>query len=136
MNVGIDVSPLVQTGAGTARHVRGLIDALEGRQGLELRRLAFGGSGRAATVARDAGWYTVGIARAARGLDVLHCTTMRAPLRARPPVVATVHDVAVLRYPNAFPAWHRYSGRLALRQAVRTADAVVAVSTFTRDELT
>jgi len=136
MNVGIDVSPLVQTGAGTARHVRGLIDALEGRQGLELRRLAFGGSGRAATVARDAAWYTVGIARAARGLDVLHCTTMRAPLRARPPVVATVHDVAVLRYPNAFPAWHRYSGRLALRQAVRTADAVVAVSTFTRDELT
>jgi len=58
------------------------------------------------------------------------------PLRARPAVVATVHDAAVLRYPTAFPAWHRHTGRLALRQAVRSADAIVAVSAFTRDELT
>jgi len=136
MRVGIDVAPLVQTGAGTARHVRGLLAALEGRNGLELRRLTFGASGRVATIARDAVWYPAGIARAARDLDVLHCTTMRAPLRARPPVVATVHDVAVLRYPKAFPAWHRHTGRLALRQAVRSADAIVAVSAFTRDELT
>lgn len=135
MNVGIDVSPLAQTGAGTARHVRGLLGALEGRPGLALERLAFRGSGRAATVARDAAWYPVGIARAARGLDVLHCTTMRAPLRTRLPVVATVHDAAVLRYPQAFPAWHRHTGRLALRAAARSADAIVAVSAFTRDEL-
>ena len=60
---------------------------------------------------------------------------MRVPVRARPPVVATVHDVAVLRSPGAFPRWHRHTGRLALRQAVRTADAIVAVSAFTRDEL-
>ena len=79
MRVGIDVTPLVQTGAGTARHVRGLLGALEGRPGLELRRLSFGGRGRVATVARDAAWYPFGIARAARALDVLHCTTMRAP---------------------------------------------------------
>jgi glycosyltransferase involved in cell wall biosynthesis len=135
MNVGIDISPLVQTGAGTARHVRGLLTALEGRQGLELHRLTFGGSGKAATVVRDAAWYPVGIARAAQVLDVLHCTTMRVPLRARPPVVATVHDVAVIRYPKAFPAWHRHTGRLALRQAVRSADVIVAVSAFTRGEL-
>jgi glycosyltransferase involved in cell wall biosynthesis len=57
------------------------------------------------------------------------------PIRARPPVVATVHDVALLRYPEAFPAWHRHSGRIALRRAVRSADAIVAVSAFTRDEL-
>ena len=56
MNVGVDVSPLAQTGAGTARHVRGLLDALEGRQGLELHRLAFGGSGKATTIVRDAAW--------------------------------------------------------------------------------
>lgn len=135
MRVGIDVSPLEQTGAGTARHVRGLVAELEGRPGLELSRLTFGASGRAATIARDAAWYPVGIARAARNLDVLHCTTMRVPLRARPAIVATVHDVAVLRYPEAFPVWHRHTGRLALRQAVRSADAIVAVSAFTRDEL-
>lgn len=135
MNVGIDVSPLVQTNAGTARHVRGLLGALEGRPGLELHQLTFGGAGRAGTVARDAAWYPVGIARAARNLDVLHCPTMRVPVRARPAVVATIHDVAILRHPSAFPRWHRHSGQLALRQAVRTADAIVAVSAFTRSEL-
>ncbi len=135
MRVGIDVSPLIQTSAGTARHLRGLLGALEGRPGLELTELTFGGSGRAGTVARDAGWYPVGIALAARNLDVLHCPTMRVPVQARPPVVATVHDIAVLRYPDAFPRWHRHTGRLALRQAVRTADAVVAVSAFTQTEL-
>lgn len=136
MRVGFDVSSLVQTGAGTARHVRGLVAALGGRPGLELHPLTFGGPGRAATIVRDAAWYPVGIARAARELDVLHCPTMRVPVRARPAVVATVHDVAVIRYPESFPRWHRYTGRLALRQGVRTAEAIVAVSEFTRDELT
>ncbi len=135
MNVGIDVSPLVQTGAGTARHLLGLLAALEDRPELDVSRLTFGGPGRAATVARDAAWYPFGISRAARGLDVLHCPTMRVPLKARLPVVATVHDVAVLRSPEAFPRWHRHTGRLALRQAVRTADAIVAVSAFTKAEL-
>ena len=54
---------------------------------------------------------------------------------ARPPVVATVHDAALIRHPESFPAWHRHTGRLALRQSVRSADAIVAVSAFTRDEL-
>ena len=135
MNVGFDVSPLVQTGAGTARHVRGLLAALEGSNDLTLRQLTFGGPGRAATVARDGAWYPFGIAHAARDLDVLHCSTMRVPVRARPAVVATVHDVALFRYPETFPLWHRTTGRLALRQAVRTADAIVALSAFTRDEL-
>jgi glycosyltransferase involved in cell wall biosynthesis len=135
VRVGIDVSPLVQTGAGTARHVRGLLAGLEGRPGLELRRLTFGASGRAATIARDVAWYPVGIARAARPVDVLHCTTMRGPVRARPPVVVTVHDLALLRHPEAFPAWHRHTGRQVLRHGVPRADAVVAVSEFTRSEL-
>ena len=135
MRVGFDVSPLVQTGAGTARHVCGLLTALEQKPELEVIPLTFGGAGRASTLARDAAWYPAGIARAASHLDVLHCTTMRGPLRARPPVVVTVHDLALLRHPEAFPPWHRYTGRLVLRHGVRRADAVVAVSEFTRAEL-
>jgi glycosyltransferase involved in cell wall biosynthesis len=135
VRVGIDVTPLAQTRAGTARHVRGLLGALAGRPGLELQQLSFGGPGRAATLARDAVWYPLGIGRAARDLDILHCTTMRGPLRAPTPVVVTVHDLAVFRYPGAFPLWHRRTGRLALRASVRAADAVVAVSAFTRNEL-
>ena len=135
MRVGLDIAPLVQTGAGTARVVRGLQRALEGRPRLEIVPLSFGSLGRAATVARDVAWYPGGIAWQARDLDVLHCTTMRGPLHARPPVVVTVHDVALLRVPEAFPVWHRHTGRLALRLAVRSADAIVAVSAFTRDAL-
>ena len=76
-----------------------------------------------------------GSAAPARDLDILHCTTLRGPLRARAPVVVTVHDLAVLRHPEAFPLWHRRTARAALRTSVRAADAVVAVSEFTRSEL-
>ena len=135
MRVGLDVSPLEQTGAGTARVVRGLQRELAGREGIELAALSFGGAGRASTVLRDLAWYPGGIGWEARHLDVLHCTTMRGPVRARPPVVVTIHDLALLRLPDAFPAWHRHTGRLSLRLTARSADAVVAVSAFTRDEI-
>ena len=135
MKVAFDVSPLAQTGAGTARVVRGISRALEGRPELELLPVGYDGHRRAATVVRDLAWYPFGIAHEARSADVLHCTTMRGPLRTRLPVVVTVHDCALLRHPDAFPPWHRHTGRVALRHGVRSADAVVAVSAFTRDEL-
>ena len=51
MRVAMDVSPLAQTRAGTARYVRGLLAHLD------VERVAFGGTSRAATLARDALWY-------------------------------------------------------------------------------
>ena len=135
MRVGIDTSPLVQTRAGTARHVRGLLAELAGRPGLELVGLEVGGEGRLASVRRDALWYPFRLGHASAKLDVLHCTTFRAPVSPRAPLVVTVHDLGVLRHPQAFPRWHRMTGALALRGGVRAADAVVAVSAFTRDEL-
>ena len=135
MRVGVDVSPLVQTRAGTARHVRGLVGALRGRAGLDLELLRFGGTGRGSSVARDALWYPVGLARRARGLDLLHCTTFRGPARAELPVVVTVHDLAILRFPEAFPRWHRQYGRAGLRKVLRAASAVVTVSEFTKREV-
>lgn len=135
MRVGVDTSPLVQTRAGTARHVRGLLGALRDRPGLALELLSFGGPGRASSVLRDALWYPVRLPRRARGLDVLHCTTFRGPLRARVPTVLTVHDLAILRYPDVLPRWHRLYGTAGLRRVLRAADAVVAVSEFTRREV-
>jgi alpha-1,3-rhamnosyl/mannosyltransferase len=49
--------------------------------------------------------------------------------------VFTVHDLAILRHPEAFPRWHRLYGKLGLRQALRAAHAVVAVSEFTKREV-
>jgi glycosyltransferase involved in cell wall biosynthesis len=130
----VDTTPLAQTRAGTARHVRGLLGALGGRESLELRELSFGGEGRAATVARDTWWYLAGLPRRARGADVLHCPTFRGPLRSRVPVVVTIHDLAFLRHPEAFPAWHRLSGRSLAGPVARAAAAVVAVSEFAKRE--
>jgi glycosyltransferase involved in cell wall biosynthesis len=134
MKVGVDVSPLVQTRAGTARHVNGLLGALAGRDGIDVAPLSFGGTGRAATVARDTWWYYAGLPHSARGLDVLHCTTFRGPLRAPVPFTVTLHDLALLRYPQHFPRWHRLSGRAGLARVARAADRVLAVSAFTKRE--
>ena len=132
MRVGVDTSPLVQTRAGTARHVRGLLSALRDRPDLELELLSFGGPGKASSVTRDALWYPIGLGRSARSLDVLHCTTFRGPVGARVPTVVTVHDLAILRAPEVFPRWHRLYGRVGLVRVLRAADAIVAVSEFSR----
>ena len=134
IRAGVDVSPLAQTRAGTARHVNGLLGALAGREGIEVTPLAFGGVGRAASVARDTWWYYAGLPRAARRLDVLHCTTFRGPLRAPVPFTVTLHDLALVRHPELFPRWHRLSGRAGLGRVARAAARVLAVSEFTKRE--
>jgi glycosyltransferase involved in cell wall biosynthesis len=84
-------------------------------------------------VLRDAVWYPLALSRGSQRFDVLHCTTFRGPYRAQAPVVLTVHDLAVLRHPDAFPRWHRMTARAAL-EGVRSAAAVVALSEFTKRE--
>ena len=137
LRVGIDVSPLAQTRAGTARYINELTSALEGEIGVDLRRYGFGGPGRAAAALRDAVWYPVLLpARAQRdGAAVLHCPTFRAPLRSTAPLVVTFHDLAVLRYPEAFNRWTRQYSAVTLPRIARTAAAIVAVSGFTKSEV-
>jgi len=132
--VGVDISPLRQTAAGTARHVKGLLGALEGRDEIDVKPLAFGGPGRLASVLRDTAWYFGGLPLASRGLDVLHCTTFRGPLRSPAPFTVTIHDLALVRHPELFPRWHRTSGRLAIAPVARAASLVLAVSEFTKRE--
>ena len=131
MRVGIDVSPLVQTRAGTARYIRALLDRNE------YERLAWGGPGRLATVARDVWWYPLALPREARKrrLDVLHCPTFRAPLSPSVPLVVTVLDLAVLRHPGMFNQWSRRYSRLAVPRVVQAASAVITISEFTKSEV-
>jgi glycosyltransferase involved in cell wall biosynthesis len=51
------------------------------------------------------------------------------------PTIVTVHDLAVLRQPEVFPAWTRLYGRTALRPTLRAADRVFAVSEFSKREV-
>jgi glycosyltransferase involved in cell wall biosynthesis len=137
LRVGIDVSPLAQTRAGTARYVNELTAALESRANVELRRYGFGGATRSVAAVRDVVWYPAVLpARARRdGVEVLHCPTFRAPLRSSVPLVVTFHDLAVLRHPEAFNVWTRRYSALMLARVARAATAIVAVSKFTKREL-
>ena len=136
MKVGLDVAPLLQTRAGTARWLNGLKGELERRQDVTVLPLSWGGRGRLTAVARDVVWYPALVAHAAsrRQVDVLHCTIFRAPPRARVPTILTVHDLAVLRHPDVFPLWTRLYGRVALRRTVRAVDRVIVVSDFSKRE--
>lgn len=137
MRVGVDVAPLVQDAAGTARWIRGLLGELERRQDITVTRLGWGGPGRWTAVARDVLWYPFLLPRQARNaqVDVLHCTIYRAPRRSRIPVVVTVHDLAVLRHPGVMTSWTRLYGRTGLRRTIRAATRVIAVSEFSRREV-
>lgn len=137
MRVGLDTAPLLQTQAGTARWVSGLQRGLEARDDVDVVPLSWGGYGRLIAVARDVIWYPALLPRAAARahVDVLHCTIFRAPSRARVPTILTVHDLAVLRHPEVFPAWTRLYGATALRPTIRAADRVFAVSEFSKREV-
>jgi glycosyltransferase involved in cell wall biosynthesis len=134
MRVAIDVSPLVQTRAGTARYLNGLLRELRRRDDVAISALSFGRRDRLSTLARDGIWYPFLLGRRLDA-DVLHCPTYRGPLRPRRPLVVTVHDVAVLRHPETFNRWTRiYSPRVVPR-VLRAARRIIAVSEFTRREL-
>jgi len=135
VRAGIDVAPLVLDNAGTARYVRGVVGALRRRSDVDLHELAWGGPGRATALARDVAWYPALLPLRARDLDVLHCTTFRAPLRAPVPVVVTVHDLAAIRFPDLFTAWTRVYARTLLRIVLRSATRVLAVSEFTKHDV-
>ena len=125
MKVALDVSPLRLTRAGSARYVEGLRRELP--KHVELREQAWGGSGRATAALRDAVWYPLGLRRAARNADVLHCPTFRAPLRSNVPLVVTVLDLAVLRHPELFNRWNRTYSRLTVPRVVSAARRLIGV---------
>lgn len=133
MRVGLDVSALHLTRAGTARHILGLLPRLETMPDLDLRRLSLSLPGAALDVA----WYPLALPLAARRerVQVLHCPSFRAPLRAPMPVVVTVHDLAVLRDPGVFPRWSRTYSRATLKPILRNAARVIAVSEFTKRDV-
>jgi glycosyltransferase involved in cell wall biosynthesis len=134
MRVAIDVSPLAQTRAGTARYLKGLMRELERRDDVAVSARSFGGKSRLSTLVRDGVWYPFLIGRE-RAADVLHCPTYRGPLRSSVPLVVTVHDLAVLRHPEAFNRWTRAYSPRVVPGVLRAAQRVIAVSQFTRREL-
>ena len=134
IRAAIDVSPLVQTRAGTARYLKALLRELRRREDVDVSTRSFGRSDRLSTLARDAAWYPFVLGRE-QDADLVHCPTYRGPVRSARPLVVTVHDLAVFRHPDAFNRWTRtYSPRVVPR-VLAAAQRIVAVSEFTRREL-
>jgi alpha-1,3-rhamnosyl/mannosyltransferase len=133
VKVALDVSPLRLTRAGSARYVEGLRRHLPAR--VQLGEVAWGGGGRATAALRDAVWYPLGLPRAAREADVLHCPTFRGPLVSSVPLVVTVLDLAALRHPALFNRWNATYSRLTVPRVVRAARRLIAISEFTKREL-
>jgi glycosyltransferase involved in cell wall biosynthesis len=131
----MDVTPLAQTRAGTARYIKGLTAELAHRDDVTVHPVSFGGSARAWNLPRDALWYPLVLGARAREDDVLHCPTYRGPVRSSVPLVVTVHDLAVFRHPHAFNRWSRAYGPLVIPRVLRAARRVIAVSEFTKSEL-
>jgi glycosyltransferase involved in cell wall biosynthesis len=133
LKVAVDVTPLALTRAGTARYLRALLPRLE--PDVNVERLHGFADGKVGTLWLDLAWYPRVLPRRARGADVLHCPTYRGPTRSRVPLVVTVHDLAVFRRPEAFPAWTRTYSRTVVPRVVAAARLVAAVSEFTAGEL-
>ena len=134
IRVALDVSPLVQTRAGTARYLKALLRELQRRDDVDVTTLSFGRDTRLSTLARDAVWYPFALGRR-RNADLLHCPTYRGPVRSALPLVVTVHDLAVLRHPRAFNRWSRLYGPRVVPRVLAGARRVIAVSEFTKREL-
>ena len=69
----MDVTPLVQTRAGTARYLESLLPLVE--RDVTVERLRGYARGRAGTLWLDLAWYPHVLPHRARGADVLHCPT-------------------------------------------------------------
>ncbi len=68
-------------------------------------------------------------------LDLFHGTVNSLPGGLRCPAVVTIHDLALLRWPEQVPIRrYRYLSK-AIKDAVQAADRVLAVSAATRDDI-
>ncbi|HXF96316.1 MAG TPA: glycosyltransferase family 1 protein [Gemmatimonadales bacterium] len=98
-----------------------------------LARLPTGGrraGDRLRTLGRDLWWHQIGVTRAARraGASLLHLPAGVGPIQPRMSTVVTIHDLAVLAFPEFFPRWFRHYARVVLPRLARAADAILTGS--------
>ena len=82
-------------------------------------------------------WHTLGRPRLERylgKLDLVHAPSLVYP-PSRAPLLATVHDLCILKYPGAFPGRWRVFHSRGLRLIMRKARVIMADSRSTFDDL-
>jgi glycosyltransferase involved in cell wall biosynthesis len=82
-------------------------------------------------------WHTLGLPPLERylgHLDLVHAPSLVYP-PSRAPLVATVHDLTVLKYPGAFPRKWRYFHTRGLKLILRHAKVILCDSRSTYEDL-
>lgn len=147
MRVALDINSLYVTQAGTSRYVRELLGGLRqaGTAAVELLELAwpvenlvYRQPGRALkTCYREWIWskYVAPMVIRRMHADILHRCTPSLPINKPKGIreVVTLHDLAVLRHPERYRRWHRFSEPRRLHLLHR-ADRVICDSQFTASE--
>ena len=154
--VAIDVSPAVLQGAGIARYVDRLVDALAAMDdGPELAPYSTAGPpgavpwpGVAAARRLPYGpraWRALTLLSHGSGIplpgwpppcDVVHATDIVSPLAVRVPTVMTVHDLSFLIFPEHHTVLNRANLAFVTPRAARRASRVIADSQATARDLT
>ena len=142
--IGFGALALRPSGSGVQTYVRELLNALDP---------LLHDSALSATVQRDAaGELPDGITPLVRpvadgirrmlhakapvfGVDLFHSLDVDLPVLCSGPTVSTFHDLAVFDTPWAFDRRRAAGERLLLRDAMRRADVLVAVSDFTAERI-
>ena len=145
--VALDVTVGTTNAAGSGRYTQWLAADLAKLMGDRLRPVGLPGAGqrkgpktfrsRLDTLRHDVWWTQAGVKSAARQVraDLLHAPTGLAPMSGREPLVVTIHDVSVLRFPERFPRWFRMWARLTLPRVAKHATAIITDSTASCDEI-
>jgi glycosyltransferase involved in cell wall biosynthesis len=145
--VALDVTMARTNHLGTGTYTRKLVEALQPLMGERLSPVEFGFVGpmnhrktvrdRLATLVHDVWWTQTGILHAATAqhADLLHVPAMLAPLRSSVPLVVTIFDLAIVRFPKKFRRWHRTFTRYVLPRLARSVDAIVTASEASKRDL-
>lgn len=116
--------------AGTGIYSRELLFELQQREDVTMTPVA-AGNGLASTIA----WLTYGAHRATVGSQLVHCPAFVTPWRLSAPLVVTVHDTSITRYPEDHPFEWRTYARYLLPERIRSAARVITSSEYTRQDI-
>jgi len=115
---------------GWGRYARDLLAALRRRGGLDLLALSAGGRGP------ELVWEQLSLPRILRRehAALVHSPNCFLPLRRPCPGVVTLHDLAWEEHPGDFARATAWKYRMFAPRAARSAERVICVSEFTRDD--
>jgi glycosyltransferase involved in cell wall biosynthesis len=119
---------------GWGRYIARLVDALRARDGSDGIHYAFLSDGAPGP---ELLWEQVALPlllRRARA-DAVHAPNCFLPLRRPCPGVVTIHDLAFEEYPEDFSRRTGWKYRTLAPRAARSAERVICVSEFTRDDV-